>query len=120
AMECARELGLSVSFDPNLRRKLWDDERARRVLLRLASLSDILLPGLDEAEFLVGAGADDLDDLASALRELGPRIVVIKQGSLGAAAFSGGHLVSAAAYPVQRIIDPIGAGDAFAAGFLSV
>jgi 2-dehydro-3-deoxygluconokinase len=54
AMRLARELGLTVSYDPNLRRKLWDEEAARETLLSLVPLCDLFLPGIDEAEFLLG------------------------------------------------------------------
>src|SRR5207244_3841164 len=54
AMQMARERGLLVSFDPNLRRKLWSEAEARETLLSMIPLCDLFLPGLDEAEFLVG------------------------------------------------------------------
>jgi 2-dehydro-3-deoxygluconokinase len=52
AMRLARELGLSISFDPNLRRKLWDEDTARETLLALVPLCDIFLPGIEEAGVL--------------------------------------------------------------------
>lgn len=111
AVRLARELGLLIAFDPNLRRKLWPEDVARATLLELAALCDVLLPGREEAEFLLGPGTPE--DHARAFLDLGPRVVVLKLGVGGALG------VHAPALPVTRIVDPIGAGDAFAAGLVS-
>lgn len=118
AMKRAREMGLTISFDPNLRRKLWDDATARRTLLDLVPLCDVLLPGREEAEFLVGTGSDE--ELSRKLLSLGAGAVVMKLGGDGAMAMVGRQIIRSPGWKVERVIDPIGAGDAFAAGFLSV
>jgi 2-dehydro-3-deoxygluconokinase len=118
AMRLARELGLSVSFDPNLRRKLWDEDTARDTLLEMVPLCDIFLPGIDEANFLCGEGS--APTCAKYFLECGPSLVVFKNGEHGSTAFACDHEVSALAHCVPRVIDSVGAGDAFAAGFLSV
>lgn len=124
-MRQARQQGLSVAFDPNLRRKLWDENTARAALLSLIPLCDIFLPGLEEAEFLLGPHAPA--DYAAAFHALGPQVVVLKmgaQGALGSLQVSPDHETQAPchvpAYPITHVLDPIGAGDAFAAGLLSV
>lgn len=117
AIEIANANGVTVVFDPNLRRKLWSEERARQVLLEIASKSDIVLPGLDEGQFLFG----DLDAKTMAKRfyDHGASFVVLKLGAEGAYYYSDkerGHVLG---FPVNRVVDPVGAGDGFAAGLLS-
>lgn len=118
AMRLARELGLTISFDPNLRRKLWDEETARATLLEMVPLCDIFLPGMDEAEFLCGQSSPQ--GCAREFLARGPWLVVLKRGEQGAEAFTREHNVAEPARPVPRVVDSVGAGDAFDAGFLSV
>lgn len=117
AAEIARAAGVQVVLDPNFRSKLWDADQARRVLRDLAQRCDVLLPGSDEADMLSGTS----DPLAAArdLARLGPRCVIVKVGPRGAVGLCDGVEVSAAGIPLERVIDPIGAGDAFAAGLLT-
>lgn len=117
-MELAKEMGLTVSFDPNLRRKLWSLKKAREVLLSLIPLCDVFLPGIEEAEFLVGK--QSIEDYGKKFLEMGAKVVVLKLGAEGAIGFMEKDRVKAPPYTVSRVIDTVGAGDAFAAGFLSV
>lgn len=117
AMKMARKIGLSISFDPNLRRKLWSEEEARATFLEMLPLCDIFLPGHDEAEFIFGDGTPQ--DLANTCLEYGPHLVIMKLGENGSIGFTSQEAIEAPAFAVPRVIDPIGAGDAFAAGFLS-
>jgi 2-dehydro-3-deoxygluconokinase len=112
----ARAAQVRVVLDPNMRFKLWSAEQARQVLLELARSVDVVLPGADEAELLTG----ESDPLAAAraLLELGPRLVVVKLGAAGALAVGRDGATSVAAMPLPKIVDPVGAGDGFAAGFL--
>ncbi|MER5924487.1 sugar kinase [Streptomyces mirabilis] len=105
-----------VSFDVNHRPALWDGRSAADVLRRLADRADIVLVGLDEAQALWGDGITD----AERVRELlsGPRVLVVKDGDRAATAFVGTAAHSVPALTV-RVTEPVGAGDAFAAGFLS-
>ncbi|WP_256757049.1 sugar kinase [Cohnella sp. WQ 127256] len=116
-MKQARQHGMTISFDPNLRRKLWGEEEARATLLSLIPLCDIFLPGIEEAEFLVGEKAET--EYGPHFLKLGAKVVVLKLGERGSMGFIGDHSVTAAPFPVTRIVDTVGAGDAFAAGFLS-
>jgi 2-dehydro-3-deoxygluconokinase len=118
AMRLARELGLTVSFDPNLRRKLWDESTARETLLSLVPLCDVFLPGIEEAEFLAGARAPE--ELGAFFRDMGPAVVALKLGAEGSLGFVRDGSVHAPPHVVHRVLDSVGAGDAFAAGFLSV
>lgn len=117
AMKRAREQGLTVSFDPNLRRKLWSEEEARRTLLSLIPLCDIFLPGDEEAEFL--AGVMEEEAYGKYFLAMGPKVVVMKLGERGSMGFFGDEIVRAAPHTVKRVVDTVGAGDAFAAGLLS-
>lgn len=105
--------GYLVSFDLNWRPALWRDHDPA-VLLGLADAADIVLVGADEAEAVWGTGDPE------ALRELlpGPTSIVVKQGARGAT------LVEGDTYTCQRalrvdVVEPVGAGDGFAAGYLA-
>jgi 2-dehydro-3-deoxygluconokinase len=119
AADVARAGGVRVVLDPNYRSKLWDPPEARDVIRNLASHCDILLPGMDEAQLLTGLSDPEL--AARELHRLGPQLVVIKLGAQGALALDGetGQVTRSPAVPIERIVDPVGAGDAFAAGLLS-
>ena len=116
AMRFAKEQGILVCFDPNIRRKLWSEQRAKEVLEPLLSLSDIVLLGEDEAQLLMGLS--NPTEIVSALRKRGVRWIGIKQGSKGAYVADQNTEHPIPSYPVT-VVDTIGAGDAFNAGFLS-
>jgi 2-dehydro-3-deoxygluconokinase len=115
AAEIARGAGVQVVLDPNLRLKLWSADEARTVLRDLARHADVLLPGADEAEML--SGESDPEAAAGALLRLGPRQVVVKIGASGCLAVSDDEVLHVPAMALPRVVDPVGAGDAFAAGF---
>ncbi|GGC84059.1 2-dehydro-3-deoxygluconokinase [Thalassobacillus devorans] len=116
-MKRAREKGMTISFDPNLRRKLWSDEQAREVLLSLIPLCDIFLPGIEEAEFLLGEKTKE--QYGKSFLDMGASVVAMKLGAEGSLGFFQDEVVNVAPYKVDKVIDTVGAGDAFAAGFLS-
>ena len=117
AMRLAQERGIAVSFDPNLRRKLWPEEEARETLLSLIPLCDLFLPGIEEASFLIGK--KEPEEYGPAFLSMGPQIVALKLGGEGSLGYAGDRVVRAKPYTVASVVDPIGAGDAYAAGFLS-
>jgi 2-dehydro-3-deoxygluconokinase len=120
ALEVGRAAGLTVSLDLNLRRRLWPESEAAQVLGELAALVDVLIGDLDEASVVTGSAPDaPPETLARALLELGPSMVILKLGGSGALGLeAGGSPVSVPALPVPLVIDPVGAGDAFCAGFI--
>jgi len=120
AVERAREGRVTVSLDVNLRRKLWSDDEARPVLVDLARSVDVVLAGGDEAAVLAGvAPGSSPEALVDALLELGPSTGVVKLGVEGAIGRErDGASVRRPGLAVAAI-DPIGAGDAFSAGFIS-
>ncbi|WP_089966526.1 sugar kinase [Lihuaxuella thermophila] len=117
AIDAAKVHGVKVVFDPNYRAKLWDAETAKPVLLEIAARSDIILPGIDEARLLLGKS--DPEEIANDLFHLGAQLVVVKLGPEGAYYQSKKEVGFVAGFPVDEVVDPVGAGDAFAAGFLS-
>ena len=122
AIALAKENGLLISFDPNLRLQLWTAEQARQVLLRIAALSDLVMPGKQEAELLLGTG--DWKLIAERLHSLGSRYVAMKDGPAGAyySHREQGRIQEqgyAQGFPVAKAVDTVGAGDGFAVGVLS-
>lgn len=125
ACERARELasgsGATVSLDINLRRRLWSEDEAGPVLRALASKVDVVLGSVDELALIAGTDADgDPEGLVASVAERGPAIVVAKLGAGGAVGMeAGGRPVHAGAFEVPTVVDPVGAGDAFCAGFIA-
>lgn len=117
AVELARAVGALISFDPNYRPRLWSAERAREALLPLMRAADIILMGHEDAHATLGTTDDD-DSLAAAAA-LGARIVVLKRAERGALALVDRQRFAAAPVTAERVIDPVGAGDGFDAGFLA-
>ncbi|MEU1028810.1 sugar kinase [Streptomyces mirabilis] len=108
-----------VSFDVNHRAHLWQHQEPGKVLLDLARGSDLVFVGEDEAETAWGVTGGP-GAIRAALPE--PRALVVKQGSRGATLFQGdgdGDTVTFVPSLHVDVVAPVGAGDAFAAGFLS-
>lgn len=117
AVAAARELGVLVSFDPNVRRHLWDDLGPLRALCAdvlprcaLAKVAD------DEAELCTGEA--DPERAAARLVEMGVGIACLTLGARGALVRRGGDVLRIPAERVE-VVDTTGAGDAFVAGLLS-
>jgi sugar/nucleoside kinase (ribokinase family) len=72
----------------------------------------------NDAEARQLTGRRNLVDAAEEIRRLGPSVVVLKRGEHGVLVFDPEGPFAVPAYPLQRILDPTGAGDAFAGGFL--
>lgn len=104
-------------FDPNLRPGLWDADRAVAEFPALLPLIDVLLTGADELTMLMPGRS--LDDAAQSLCRGGLRAVVVKHGAQGAVVHEGGRITRIHPFPVSRVVDTVGAGDAFAAGVIS-
>ncbi|MBB6449634.1 2-dehydro-3-deoxygluconokinase [Geomicrobium halophilum] len=121
AIDYAKQHGLTISFDPNLRFKLmnsYGEEQAKNRMRALAAASDLFLPGVDEAEWMYDTS--DEQTIVAKAREEGAKEIVIKSGSSHSYyADQYGNEGQVPSFPVERVIDPIGAGDGFAAGVLS-
>ncbi len=94
---------------------LWIDI-ARGPLAELISKVDVLT--INEGEARQFTEEQHLPTAAAALLESGPSTVVIKRGEYGAALFSKHFNFAAPAYPLAKVVDPTGAGDSFAGGFM--
>lgn len=117
AADAALGAGVPISFDLNYRSALWNPDDAARVLRPLVASSTVLFATEDEARLLVDGATPE--ELARALAALGPREVVVKLGKRGAVAFADGQLITVPPCPTV-VVDPVGAGDAFAAGYLAI
>ncbi|MBG0560279.1 sugar kinase [Actinoplanes aureus] len=113
AVETARSAGVPVSVDVNYRSKLWSRFDAAPVLRDLVSRADVVFAGPDEAAIFV-----DSPDPVEGLAKLGPSEVVVKDGARGCVALIDGVRHEVPALPVTAV-DPVGAGDAFVAGYLA-
>jgi 2-dehydro-3-deoxygluconokinase len=122
AIAIAKRKGLLISFDPNVRLQLWKAADARKTLLEIAHLSDLILPGLTEAELLIGTS--DWEEVAKLFHAQGNRYVIMKNGSEGAyysAQDKSGSIAEGyeQGFKVAQVVDTVGAGDGFAVGVLS-
>jgi 2-dehydro-3-deoxygluconokinase len=114
AVRTPRPPGRTLSFDVNHRAKLWPAQTAAPVLAELAGAADTVFVGLDEAAALWGcATPQDVRDLLP-----GAGTVVVKDGAVGAHALGARGTVFVPA-PRVAVVEPVGAGDAFAAGYLA-
>ncbi|MDF2568411.1 MAG: 2-dehydro-3-deoxygluconokinase [Sporomusa sp.] len=122
AIRIAKAQGALITFDPNIRLKLWSKVQARETLLKLANLSDLIMPGRKEAELLIGTG--DWEQVQKYFHTTGNRFIVMKDGPDGAfySHKERDNVVEegyAKGFPVRRVVDTVGAGDGFAVGVLS-
>ena len=85
-------------------------------LRRTLSMVDVLVINDEEARQL--ADAHNLVEAAERIHDLGPSAVVVKRGEHGVLAFLGDEVFTAPGFPLERLADPTGAGDAFAGGFM--
>jgi 2-dehydro-3-deoxygluconokinase len=111
----ASTLGARVSFDVNYRSKLWGTEEAREFVEEILPDVYLLFAGDEEATALWGR---DDEALVRELAHSGPKEVILKTGSTGSLALVDGEILEHRAFKVAEV-DPVGAGDAFAAGYLA-
>ena len=88
---------------------------ARDALLDTMRTVDVIV--LNDAEIRMLTKEPNLTRGVRQIRELGPRVVVVKQGSYGACVFTDAGFFFVPGYPLETVVDPTGAGDAFAGGF---
>jgi 2-dehydro-3-deoxygluconokinase len=117
AVEIAKRNNVIVSFDPNIRLKLWTIEEAKPVLLDIAKKADIVFPGIDEGKLLLGL--EDYKEITKAFLDMGCKIVATKVGKKGCFVSNGKEEAFVEGYVIEKTIDTVGAGDGYAAGFLS-
>ncbi|GHD81423.1 2-dehydro-3-deoxygluconokinase [Salinibacterium amurskyense] len=113
-LDRAQQSDTVVSFDVNYRAALWPVAEAGPTLLALARRANIVLVGLDEAEVLWGTTTPE--EVRALLENTD--FLVIKDGDVGATEFNAEGHVFVPAHKVD-VVEAVGAGDAFAAGYLS-
>ncbi|MDM5335572.1 sugar kinase [Ureibacillus composti] len=114
-LKIAKENDITVSFDPNIRLKLWTIEEAKRAYAQIFPFVDILLTGFDEIELILeSASKDSLERFAS---ENDIAQLIIKDGSNGVQAYINGNWYKKEAFKF-KVIDTVGAGDGFDAAYI--
>ncbi|HUH93135.1 MAG TPA: sugar kinase [Casimicrobiaceae bacterium] len=114
AMDAAKHSGARVSYDTNLRLKLWPLARARAIIRASLALADWALPSLDDATLLYGR--DEPDAILDACHADGAPWVVLRCGSQGCFVSDGRRRERVAGHHVNAI-DATGAGDCFDGAF---
>ncbi|WP_306262103.1 sugar kinase [Pararhizobium sp. IMCC21322] len=116
AMDITKEAGGLVSYDTNLREKLWPLSRARAIIHAAVAQCDIALPGLDDAELLTGMS--DPEAIVQFYLGLGAKIVALTLGPKGTLV---GTESEVRMIPGRKVtaVDATGAGDTFDGAFLS-
>lgn len=121
-----------ANLDPDIQRRLLDCincprlvaldsmnywiQNSRKSLLRLLKKVDIYVANDQEARLL--SGENNLIQAARHLRSLGPKMILIKKGEHGVLFYCDKFIFCIPAYPTDRVVDPTGAGDTFAGGFM--
>ena len=122
-----------ANIDPELQTSVLDQMQERPKVVALDSMNfwidgrrsdldavvgrvDMLF--LDESEARSYSGEANLVKAAKRIHEMGPRVAVVKRGEHGVLVFDGGDVFAAPAMPLESVVDPTGAGDSFAGGFM--
>jgi 2-dehydro-3-deoxygluconokinase len=116
AIEVARAAGVQVSFDTNLRLKLWPLGRARAVMNDVIARCDVCLPSLDDMVAITGLSEPDA--IVDHCLRLGARTVALKLGGEGALVADASQRHRIAAHPCSAV-DATGAGDTFGGAFVA-
>ncbi|WP_281890156.1 sugar kinase [Paenibacillus sp. YYML68] len=114
AVRMAKRNGVKVCFDPNLRLKLWSLDEAREVLLEVAKEADYFMPGLDELKLLYQT--ESFEEIIGRLKEL-PGVSIVKGGDNETYIVEGDSLTAVPYFKAEQVVDTVGAGDGFCAGF---
>jgi 2-dehydro-3-deoxygluconokinase len=116
AIHIARQSGVKVTYDPNLRLKLWPLDRARAIILATIPLADYYLPSLDDVRLV--SGLDDPEAIVAWCHQQGAPSVVLKLGREGSLVSDGARRTPISAFSVEAV-DATGAGDCFDGSFLA-
>ena len=116
AMAHARAAGVMVSFDTNLRLRLWPLARARAVMREALRLCDVCLPSWDDITAVLDC--DERDAIVDTLLAWGSRLVALKMGSLGCYVATNAQRTLVPPHAVDAV-DATGAGDCFGGAFVA-
>lgn len=116
-IELAKDKGIIVSFDPNVRLPLWDSpEDCQKTIREFLPLADIVKLSDDELEFVTGCGDEE-----KAVKDLlagDCRMVILTKGHNGSSVYTRNAAAHTPALKVKEVVDTTGAGDSFAGSFL--
>jgi len=116
AIKLAKKYGLKISFDPNIRLRMWSKEEARKVLSEILPHVDILLAGDEEMEIIIGE--KNPETIIEKMKAMGISFIAIKQGEKGSVGYFNGDMIKSPAIKASKVVDTVGAGDGFNAGVL--
>lgn len=116
AIEIAKEHGVAISFDTNLRLKLWPLSKAKKIINDVAAKADYLLPGLDDAQALTNL--ETPHDICTYYHDLGAKNIALTLGAKGVYLSQDGKGQLIKGRKVKAI-DATGAGDTFDGNFLA-
>ena len=127
AIAQAKEAGLTVSFDPNYRAKLWTKEAAREAMKELTPYVDVLISNAPQTLDVYGLQCETEEETMRALAEKFRLSCVVftdrisrsaDDNGYAASCFAGGKYYVSKRYELHPIVDRVGGGDAFAAGYI--
>jgi sugar/nucleoside kinase (ribokinase family) len=117
SMRIAKESGVPVSFDLNLRLELWGwENNIKSTVKKAIRLSDYIFGNADE-EIIPISEKKSLKEAIVALSK-DDKIVIARRGSKGSIAIINGHIIKTNSYPT-KVLDTLGAGDSFSGGFIA-
>lgn len=116
AMQIAKKNGTLVSFDPNIRLKLWKKDEASNVIKEALKFCDIVFPGINEGSIIFGT--EEVEVIADKILEIGATVVAVKLGEKGCFIKNAYEETYVDGFKIDRVRDTVGAGDGFAGGFL--
>ncbi|MRH44485.1 sugar kinase [Aquibacillus halophilus] len=116
AISLAKKHGLKVSFDPNIRLRMWSKEEAKNTLAKILPHVDILLAGDEEMEIIIGEKEPKV--IIEKLKEFDISYIAIKQGDKGSVGYHNGEYVEAPPVKAPKVVDTVGAGDGFDSGVI--
>jgi sugar/nucleoside kinase (ribokinase family) len=121
-----------ANIDPVLQQSVLDQAKSHRLVAcdsmnfwitgkpaeLKATLSRVDILSVNEGEAYLLTGEKNILKAAEIIRKMGPSVLIIKRGEYGAMLFTGSNVFLAPAFPVNRVVDPTGAGDSFAGAFM--
>ncbi|MFD1037553.1 sugar kinase [Virgibacillus byunsanensis] len=116
AIELAKKHGLKISFDPNIRLRMWSKEKAKEVLSKILPHVDILLAGDEEMDIIIGE--KDPKVIIEKAKELGISFIAVKQGDKGSVGYHNGEIIESPPVKPSKVVDTVGAGDGYNAGII--
>jgi sugar/nucleoside kinase (ribokinase family) len=116
AVDIAKQKGIQISFDPNVRKEILNNDQIRDAIKYILKGCNIFLPSGDELQLITGI-ANEVEATEHLIKS-GVEVVLVKKGSLGSTLYTTTEKIDCRAYKVTEI-DPTGAGDCFDGAFIS-